>query len=338
MTVSTTTVHQQLRAILAMTHTEIQIAETRQAQARTDAIRKELAENAENARLRAVAIEEALRERGGLVDVIRPVIGRVGALAKTVVEQAQPLDEALLDDLALEQRLLARSTYLKALATGQEDKALVDLAEKLIVAHTATADWLTTVLAEEALGGPTALRRGPTQWVSGLAARALTAPANGASWAIDRTADFARQIPDPVALVRSRFASAVDDAADAASRAGDAIENAGTAVSKTVAAGRDAALEAVEESARDNGAKGAADALHQLREITGTVEAEDLPIEGYTDLNVGDAVAAVKDLTTPADLRVTLAYEETHKNRQRVVSAIEIRFAELAKELVGIDS
>lgn len=105
-----------------------------------------------------------------------------------------------------------------------------------------------------------------------------------------------------------------------------------------MAAGRDAALEAVEDSARDNGAVGAANALHQLREFTGTVDSADLPIDGYADLNVGDAVAAVKELTEPAELRVTLAYEETHKNRQRVVSAIEIRFAELAKELVGIDS
>ncbi|GAC84134.1 hypothetical protein GP2_018_00570 [Gordonia paraffinivorans NBRC 108238] len=338
MTVSTTTVQQQLRAILALTHTEIQVAETRHAQARTDAIRKELAQNAENARKRADLIEGALRERGGLVDVIRPVLGRVGAVTKTLLEQAQPLDEALLDDLALEQRLLARATYLKALATGQEDAHLVELADGLVTAHTATVEWLTTVLAEEALGGPTALRRGPSQWVSGLAARALTAPAVGASWALDRTAEIARQIPDPITLVRNRFATAVDEATEAASRAGDALGNAGTAVSKTVAAGRDAALEAVEESARENGADGAADALHQLREFTGTVDAEDLPVEGYADLNVNDAIAAVKELDTPQDLRVTLAYEETHKNRQRVVSAIEIRFADLAKELVGIDS
>lgn len=338
MTVSTTTVHQQLRAILALTHTEIQIAETRQAQARTDAIRKELAQNAENARERALTIENALRDRGGLVDVIRPVLGRFGAVAKTLAEQTQPLDEALLDDLALEQRLVARSTYLKALATGQEDQALVGLADQLIDAHSATVHWLTTVLAEEALGGPAALRRGPSQWASGLAARALTAPALGASWAIDRTAEFARQLPDPVDTIRSRFGRAVDEATETASRAGDAVSNAGAAVSKTVAAGRDAALEAVEDSARDNGAEGAADALHQLREITGTVEAEDLPIEGYVDLNVTDAVAAVKELTKPADLRVTLAYEEAHKNRQRVISAVEIRFAEVAKDLVGIDS
>ncbi|MCR5979257.1 ferritin-like domain-containing protein [Gordonia jinghuaiqii] len=338
MTVSTTTVQQQLRAILALTNTEIQIAETRQAQARTDAIRKELTQNAQNARERAASIEAALRERGGLIDVISPVLGRVVAAAKTFAEQTQPLDEALLDDLALEQRLVARATYLKALATGQEDAALVDLADRLIDAHTATVHWLTTVLAEEALGGPTALRRGPTQWVSGVAARAITAPAIGASWAIDRTAEFARQIPDPVETLRNRFGRAVDDAAETASRAGDAVSNAGTAVSKTVAAGRDAALEAVEESARDNGAKGTADALHQLREVTGTVEAEELPIDGYVNLNVADAVAAVKELTKPADLRVTLAYEEAHKNRQRVVSAIEIRFAQLAKELVGIDN
>lgn len=50
MTISTTTIHRQLRAILALTHVEIQTAEIRQAQARTDAIRDELAGNAEKGR------------------------------------------------------------------------------------------------------------------------------------------------------------------------------------------------------------------------------------------------------------------------------------------------
>ena len=338
MTVSTTTIHQQLRTLLALTNTEIQIAETRTGQARTDAIRQELAQNAENGKLRAAAIEKALRDRDGLVDVVRPVIGRIGATVKATVEQAQPLDEALLGDLALEQQLLGRATYLKALATGQDDADLVALAERLILAHSATVDWITTVLAEEALGGPAALRRSPTQWASGFAARAVSLPAIVASRGIDRAVDYLRQTPDNVTALRKRVGKAVDDAGDSVARAGESVADAGAAIAKTAAAGRDAALEAVEDSARDSGAPGVADALHQVREATGIVDADELPIDDYADLNVGDAVAAVNELTEPADIRTILHFEEAHKNRQRVISASEIRIAEIAKEVVGVDS
>ena len=53
---------------------------------------------------------------------------------------------------------------------------------------------------------------------------------------------------------------------------------------------------------------------------------------------MGDAVAAVNELTEPADIRTILHFEEAHKNRQRVISASENRIAEIAKEVVGVDS
>ena len=40
----------QLRAVLDLTNTEIQVAETRLSQARTDAVRRELSQNAANGR------------------------------------------------------------------------------------------------------------------------------------------------------------------------------------------------------------------------------------------------------------------------------------------------
>ncbi|AZG47639.1 ferritin-like domain-containing protein [Gordonia insulae] len=336
MTVSTTTIHQQLRALLALTHAEIQVAETRQAQARTDAIRAELAGNAQKGRERAARIQRALRDRDGLVDVVRPVLGRIGTALKTAVEQAQPLDEALLGDLALEQQLVGRANYLKALATAEKDTELIELADQLVAAHTETVEWITIVLAEEALGGPAALRRSPTQWASGLATRAITLPAVVTSRGIDRAADALRQVPASVSALRNRVGDAVEDAGDSAARAGAAVTNAGQAAVTTAAAGRDAALEAIEDSARDSGASGVADALHQVREATGIVEPEELPIEDYADLNVTEAVAAVKELDEPADIRVILAFEEAHKDRQRVVSAAEARIAEIAKDVVGI--
>jgi hypothetical protein len=52
------TVLAQLRAVLDLTNTEIQVAETRVAQARTDAVRRELSQNASNGRARADAIKQ----------------------------------------------------------------------------------------------------------------------------------------------------------------------------------------------------------------------------------------------------------------------------------------
>lgn len=177
MSTTSTTLRQQLRTLLTLTNTEIQIAETRTAQARTEAVRRELTENAENGRLRAQAIEEAIRDLGGLPDVIRPIAGRLSASVKALAEQAQPLDEALLGDLALEHQLLDRARYVKALATAENETTVVTLSEQLINAHESTVVWLTTLLAEEAIGGPVALRRGPLQAASGAALRAASIPA-----------------------------------------------------------------------------------------------------------------------------------------------------------------
>ena len=71
----TTKLLAQLRAVLDLTNTEIQVAETRIAQARTEAVRTELEQNASNGRDRAEAIETAIRDLGGFPDVIGPFFG-----------------------------------------------------------------------------------------------------------------------------------------------------------------------------------------------------------------------------------------------------------------------
>ncbi|WP_435824637.1 hypothetical protein [Nocardia rhamnosiphila] len=40
------------------------------------------------------------------------------------------------------------------------------------------------------------------------------------------------------------------------------------------------------------------------------------PIAGYNERTVTEAVAAIKELTKPADIRAVIAYEEANKNRQ----------------------
>ena len=129
----------QLRTVLDLTHTEIQVAETRTAQARTEAVQRELTQNAENAKIRAEAIEKAIRELGGFPDIIGPFLGRAAAAVKALTEQAEPFDEALLGDLALEGQLLDRSRYVKALAVSAKEPEIEELATRLITAHSATA-------------------------------------------------------------------------------------------------------------------------------------------------------------------------------------------------------
>lgn len=315
----TTKLLAQLRAVLDLTHTEIQIAETRVAQARTDAVRTELTRNAENGRARARAIEAAITGLGGTPDVIGPFLGRAQAAVKALTEQAEPFDEALLGDLALEDQLLDRSRYLKALAVGAGQPDVQKLADRLITAHAATVEWLTTVLAEDALGGPAALRRTPMQAAVGVAVRLANMPMQ---WSVRRADRALRAVRD----TRPAFAGLLDRGA-----------HAGQVAAKAMVASRDAALHTAEQVARREGAGGAADALHAMRGAGGVLDAEELPIAGYDDLNVGEAVAAVRDLDEPADIRVVIAYEEAHKHRQRVVSAAQTRIAAIAQEIVGID-
>lgn len=314
----TTTLITNLRTVLELTSTEIQIAEFRTSQARTDAVHQELTQNADNARTRAALIEATIRDLGGSPTFFGPFLGRAAALVKALTEQAEPFAEALLGDLALEHLLVDRSRYLKSLAVAAGNKEVQDLADSLIEAHSATVVWLSTVLAEDALGGPAALRRTPIQAAAGAAVKLANLPGQLATRAVDRV----------LTTVRSAR-PAVDEAL---ARGGQAGEIA----AKTLSASRDAALSAAEKVSRREGAEDVADALHTLRGNAGVLEASELPITGYDELNVNEAVAAVKELTEPADIRVTVAYEEFHKNRQRVVSAAQARLSTIAQEIVGI--
>jgi hypothetical protein len=313
-----TTLIAQLRTVLELTHTEIQVAETRIAQARTDAVKKELTENARHGRERTLTIESAIRELGGLPEVVGPFIGRAAAAFKAFAEQAQPFDEAILGDLVLEHELLDRARYIKALAVAAQRKDIEDLAAKLITAHSATVEWLTTVLAEDALGGPAALRRTPLQAAAGLAVKAANLPLIWSARGLDRVVDALRNTQPTIDGLANRGAEVRDVA------------------TKAFAASRDAALETAEKVTRDAGAEDAADVLHSLRSASGVVTAEELPISDYDSLNVTEAVTAVKGLDEAADLRVVIAYEEQHKNRHGVVSAAQVRVADIAREVVGV--
>ncbi|MFE7747359.1 ferritin-like domain-containing protein [Nocardia sp. NPDC057455] len=317
-TPDTTTLLAQLRTVLSLTNTEIQVAETRIAQARTDAVRRELSENADNARARSESIEAAIRDLGGVPELVAPFLGQAAAAVKAMVEQALPFDEALLGDLALEHQLVDRARYIKALATAAGQREVVALAQRLITAHSATVDWLTTVLAEDALGGPAALRRTPLQSAAGTAVKLFNLPVTLSTRGLDRALDTVRATPPALGGLLAQGA------------------RAGNVAAKTLSASRDAALETAEQVTRREGADTAADALRSIRTSTGVLEPEELPISDYDELNVSQAVAEVKELTDPADIRAIVAYEEAHKNRHGVVSAAQTRLAAIAQEVAGL--
>jgi hypothetical protein len=314
----TTRLLAQLRTLLDLTNTEIQIAETRVVQARTEAVRRELSQNAANGRKRAESLEAAIRKLGGYPDVIGPFLGRAAAVVKALTEQAEPFDEALLGDLALEDQLLDRARYTKALAVAAKRQDIENLAERLITAHSATVDWLTTVLAEDALGGPAALRRTPLQAAAGAAVKLVNLPVAWSARGVDRAVDTLRSTGPALG--------------DLVKRGG----NAGEIAAKALSASQSAALKAAERVTSSEGADKAADALHAGRTAAGVLDAKELPIRKYDELNVGEAVAAIKELTAPEDVRAILAYEEAHKNRQGIVSAAQTRVAAIAQDVVGI--
>ncbi len=321
-TTDTTVLTAQLRALLLLTQTEEQVARTRVAQARTEAVRRELAQNADNAASRTEEITAQLRELGGVPDVVTPALGRLGAIVKATVEQAGPLDEALLSDLSLEHQLLDRATYLKVLAQTAELPRIVRLAERLVTAHTATVEWLTVVLAEAALGGPAALRATPLQRVAGGAGRLASMPA--------------RYVADSVNKVIDTTTQATDAAQEKVNAAAARATTFAGAVRESLSVGRDAALKEAQGQATAEGATDTATALRETRTELGALDAAELPVKGYDALTVADAVKAVKDLRDAGDLEAVISFEEAHKDRASVVSAAQAQLAALAKEAVGV--
>ena len=312
----------ELRTLLQLTQAEAQIAQVRRAQARTDAVERELAQNAANAEERTRLIADALRDLGGVPDVVSAALGRAAALVKGVLEQAQPLSEALLGDLALEHQLLDRARYVKVLAGTADQPRIRRLAERLEGAHQATVDWLTTVLAEEALGGPAALRPTPTQWVAGVTVRLAEVPARVLADRVNRTVDAANRL-------RAQTNETLTETVATAVRLREAV-------GEVVGAGLAASLAKAERVARREGATEAAEAVHQTRRDLGALSASELPIKDYDSLSNTEAIAAVKKLGEPADIRAVVSYEEAHKNRSSVVSAAQTQLAAVAKQVVGV--
>jgi bacterioferritin (cytochrome b1) len=321
MTDTSKLVHQ-LRSLAQLTQTEAQIAQIRIAQARTDAVRRELTQNASNAEDRAQAITDVIRELGGFPDVVTPAFGRLTAMVKSAVEQTEPLDEALLEDLSLEHQLLDRARYLKVLADTAKQTKVKRLADRLITAHSATVDWLTTVLAEEALGGPAALQATPFQRVAGGATRLVNLPGRFAVEQVNRTVSSVQQTGEQTATKVNRVAEKTSAFTGA--------------VREVLTTGRNASLQKAETLAKKDGDKATAKAVRETRRDLGALTLAELPIKKYDELNTQQAIAAIKKLDDAEDIRAIVRYEETHDARSSVVSAAQTRLAAVAKQAVGV--
>lgn len=311
----------QLNTLLRLTAHEAATARARTSQATTDSTRKELLENARDCDRRAAALKQAVLDLGGAPDVLGVALGKAAAVAKLPLEQAQPVTEALLADLALEHQLFDRARLVKVLAADADAPDLVALAERLEEAHGDTIQWLFTVLSETAIGGPAALAPTPVQSAAGAARTAATFATSATVHGVNRVVATANNLTERVSGGTSQGLSRVAELAGSARR--------------IARVGRDATLAETERQAGRQLGKDTASTVHHVRESLGAVSASELPVKGFDDLTAKEAVARIARLSAAEDLRVVLAYERAHKGRQAVLAAADRGLRQVAEELVN---
>jgi hypothetical protein len=129
-----------------------------------------------------------------------------------------------------------------------------------------------------------------------------------------RTAEWINGTAEAVARTRSRVGTVAEAAVD------------------SLTAGRDAALLQAEQIATRKGARSTETALHRTRVLAGGLTGDELAVDNYDDLTVGDVASAVQQLTDTPALTALLRYEQNHKDRAGAVTAIETRLAALAEQ------
>jgi bacterioferritin (cytochrome b1) len=289
----------ELQDLLRLTAFEQTIAGIRRSQAASTPIAEELAANAEKAGERRGLIGDAVRQLGGVPDVVGATLGRAGAFVQTQLNQAQTLQGALLGDLALEHQLRERARYARTLADSLGYTQLTPVFDRLETAHTATIEWLESRLAEVGRTGTSAIEATPVQAAVMTARRVLGAPFGVVSSTVNRGS----------ALLGRKAQTVEDVAAEAGERAADTARQA-------------------VDTATDMAGQAAGDAADGVIDLTG-VDTEHPPLTAYERLS-GDSVMRHVHSTEDVDeLRRILAFEQAHKDRKGVVQAVEARLAEL---------
>lgn len=342
----------QLRVLGQLTRTEAQVARLRVVQASSDAVRDELRRNATDADARAARIAAALTGLGALPDPVTPLFGRVAALVRGALEQTQPLDEAVLGDLALEHQLRDRAHYVAALADAAGRTEVRQLADDLVAAHTETVEWLTDLLADLGAGRPAALGASPLQQVAAQVTHVANTPARGALDTVGAGVSHALQaatqtVTQTAGAARDTAGQTLDTATAAAGEAATGVAHAAAATAGVVRKAAGDTLGTVTEAAGRavtgtvQGAATAADAVrdttaHALHGAADTAEAAagsstpaDPPVDGFAELPAHTAIAALRGLDDPRSVEAMLAFEQAHGNRPAVVEAARLRAAAL---------
>ena len=308
----------ELQDLLRLTAFEQTIANVRRIQAASTSVAEELKANAEKSRERQQLLIEAVRQTGGVPDVVGAALGKAGAFLQTQVNQVQTLQGALLGDLALEHELRERARYARTLAETLGYNQVIPVLDRLEVAHTATIEWLEQRLAEVGRTGTSALKATPVQAVVTTARRTLGAPFGLLASGVNRASTLIRRGAD-----------------NATSAAGSVVD---TTVTKVEAAAEDAAgattagLEKAQQrgsAAADQAADTVEDAAEQVLDLTGLDEDHE-PFAAYSKLSGDSVIRHVADNDDVDHLREILAYEQAHKARKGVLQALESRLTELS--------
>ncbi len=308
----------ELNGLLRMTAVEADIARSRSAQARDEAVRQELLQNARNADVRRVALQRRIGELGGVPDLLGVAFDRVATAARTqVLDQAMPINEALMADLTMEHQLRDRAAFARVLAETQGRREIVSTLEKVEAAHVAAIEWIETRLGEVAMGGPSALRPTPLQSTAAVGRRVATLPSRMAVAGINRGLAVADRVGDRVG-----------------DRLGRTREVAGAAEDAFMA-GRDTFLREAEAQSDARGERGAVTALHRARADAGALSARELPIDRYENLTAARVIQRIQRLDDAADVRAVREFEAAHKNRSSVLRAADGRVSELAGEAMS---
>jgi hypothetical protein len=326
----------ELQQLLRMTAFEQSVATVRRVQARSTEISEELKANAEKSGERLALLATAVKQVGGVPDVVGPLLGKAGAFVQTQLNQVQTLQGALLGDLALEHQLRDRARYARALAESLGYAHVLPVLDRLEVAHTATIEWLETRLDEVGRTGTSALQATPIQSAVTAARRAMRAPFGVTVAGINRVSGLVQgfggkkveSATGAAVVAASAAKGTVKETAKAAvTKAGDVAEKAADLTQKAAdkaAADVYPAEGTVEPAVDEFGAVGS------LNDNTG-VEPDGVhaPFPGYDKLSGDSVMRHVAESTDLPDLQVLLSYEEAHKNRKGVVQAVEARLAEL---------
>ena len=303
----------ELQDLLRLTASEQVIANVRRLQAASSSIAEELKANAGKSVERQQLLTDAIRQAGGVPDVVGAAFGKAGAFLQTQVNQVQTLQGALLGDLALEHQLRDRARYARTLAETLGYSQVIPVLDRLETAHTATIEWLETRLNEVGRTGTSALKATPVQSAVTAARRTVGAPLALAAAGVNRASS----------LLGRKASSAASTVADTASTVADTASTAvDSAVTRVEAAAEDAA------GATRAGVE-KAEQRDDVLDLTGLDEQHE-PFPAYSKLSGDSVMRHVADSDDVEHLREILAFEQAHKARKGVVQALETRLQDLS--------